>query len=130
MKLFKFLASLGGVIVFYGIIGLISLVLVIYTDKQVNLYGNRCVAKDEYNLTELFKDDKVNEIDYRLGCNTYYVTIKVDESLNTDQIKALLIKYSLIKKDQNINIPIEVTIDSNKPYYARLLDEGAISFVG
>jgi hypothetical protein len=130
VKLFKFLAGIGGVILFYGVIGFISLVLVIYTDNKINMYGNRCVTADAYNFKELFKEDAVTNIDYRLGCNTYYVSVSVNDNVSENQIKALLIKYSLIKENNNIEIPIEVTVISSKPYYARLLDEGTITFVG
>ena len=130
MKIVKLLSNLGGIILFYGLLSFISLVLVILVDKNDNLYGNRCYVKDEYDFKELFKSEEVKEVSYHVGCNTYYVNVYVDENLSKDEIKVLLIKYSLIKQGLNIDTPVEVIVHASEPYFARLLDEGKISLVG
>lgn len=130
MKLIKLLVNLGGIILFYGVIAFMSLILVVSLDKKEEPFGNRCVTEDNYNFNELFKSADVKDINYHLGCNTYYVNVYVNEDLSKDDIKVLLIKYSLIKQELGIETPVEVVIHSSKPYFARLLDEGKISLVG
>lgn len=130
MKVIKFFSNLGGIILFYGVISFLSLILVVFTDKKENPYGNRCVVNKEYNFSELFKDEEVSNITYRIGCNTYYVIVNVSDELSEDRIRALLIKFSLIKDQEGIKSSVEVIVNSDKPYFARLLDEGKVLVVG
>lgn len=130
MKVIKFFSNLGGIILFYGVISFLSLILVVFTDKKENPYGNRCVVNKEYNFSELFKDEEVSNITYRIGCNTYYVIVNVSDELSENRIRALLIKFSLIKDQEGIKRPVEVIVNSDKPYFARLLDEGKVLVVG
>lgn len=130
MKLYTVFAKIGAILFMYALLAALALVLVVQFDTVKNPFGDRCNTSINQNIDEIFYVEEVKDFSYHLTCNTLYLNATLDENASDGQVRALLIKYALLKEQNQIPYSVEVLVKAKETYFSRLLNEGAVTLVG
>lgn len=113
-KTWNFFVKAGFVVLLYVImfVGAISLFSVV--NKDTVYYGNRCTSILDEQAIDYLNQEEIIAYDYELNCNTLYLDLNVNESLNDKQITALLVRISNYYKTINFSTDTQISIKNSK----------------
>lgn len=130
-KVLKLFSNIGKIITLLFCLFFISILIISYQlskEKTINPF-----CKNNYDNKEIVLNyNQIKEYDYRFDCSTMYFYIKVDESLNKEEIKSLLLSIGNDLKEYDFYTHFEITSDSlNTTIYASLdLKNQKLSILG
>jgi len=119
----------AGLVMFIWTIMLVSAIAIFsLTQKGKVYYGDRCISSMDQTAIDYLNQDEIISYDYEFNCNTLYLDLYVEDSLNKDQIIALLVRISSHYDSIEINFDTQVTI-KNASYLilASLINDGSVS---
>lgn len=113
-KTWKIFTSVGLIILIYTTLFVGAISLFSLANKNTIYYGNRCVSSINEKAIEYLNQPEIIAYDYSLQCNTLYLDLNVEESLNESSIKAILVRISNYYESINFSTNTHISIKNSK----------------
>ena len=109
-KLWNTFAKLGFALFSLTLMFIGAVSLVSFTQKGTVYYGNRCTSSINEKAISYLNQEEVISYDYELNCNTLYLDLVLDNSINQDKAKALLVRISSYYETIKYNVDTQISL--------------------